>query len=599
MAEFFSQDGELDSGMIVRRVLFLLLLLGLGIYHLFFHFDGLTSARGIDQAQIAREIASDEPFNTKFLRPLSIFQVNKHRQNLGMETEISPTHFTDIFHAPLNPLLNSVPLRLFKEQWEYSADSGSSVYFLDRVIAGVSVLLFLLAILISYLLISRIFDTKIAGVSALVVLLSATMWQYAQSGLPQMLMLFLFSFGLYFVFKAIESQQEETPPYVWIALAAGFFGLLALTHWLTMWIFFGLLLFSAFYFRPKGVMSLLLLVIFAVIVAVWGYRNYQVAGDPLGSGIYTLKTGLAEGDAAAIFRNYDPEQQAFDTRGFVSKLVVNSILQLEDIYKHLGSILVAPLFFLSLLHPFKRPEIAHFRWCILAMWGFAVLGMTIYGLPEFAKHSDNPEPNQLHLLFAPIMAAYGLAFLTVVWNRIGFETSHPAVTQGHLIIVAVISAIPLILPMPKNLRDGINANKMQRAVWPPYYPPQIAVLNQWTTEQEIIVSDIPWAVAWYANRTSIWLPKTQEQFREISDYVEDNDGQIAGIFLSPVTIDSPYISAISQGPYADWREVILHGETKAELEIRLLPRDFPFQEEYRLNSKLYFYSDRRRWMGDR
>ncbi|MFT4641966.1 MAG: hypothetical protein ACI8T1_005310, partial [Verrucomicrobiales bacterium] len=169
MAEFFSQDGELDSGMIIRRVLFLLLLLGLGVYHLFFHFNGLTSARGIDQAQIGREIAEHKTFNTKFLRPLTIYQVNKHREDAELEGLMSPTNFTDVFHAPLNPLLNSVALRMFKSQWEYTADSGSSVYFLDRVIAGVSVILFLLAIFISYLLISRIFDTKIAGISALVV----------------------------------------------------------------------------------------------------------------------------------------------------------------------------------------------------------------------------------------------------------------------------------------------------------------------------------------------------------------------------------------------------------------------------------------------
>ncbi|MFT5404423.1 MAG: hypothetical protein ACI9DF_003266 [Verrucomicrobiales bacterium] len=593
MAEFFSQDGELDSGMIIRRVLFLLLLLGLGVYHLFFHFNGLTSARGIDQAQIGREIAEHKTFNTKFLRPLTIYQVNKHREDAELEGLMSPTNFTDVFHAPLNPLLNSVALRMFKSQWEYTADSGSSVYFLDRVIAGVSVILFLLAIFISYLLISRIFDTKIAGISALVVLLSATMWDFAQSGLPQMLMLFLFSFGLYFVFKAIETQQEETPPFVWIALAAGFFGLLALTHWLSMWLFFGLLFFSAFYFRPKGVMAILLFVIFTVIVAAWGYRNYQVSGDLLGSGLYSLQTGLAEGDAAAIFRNYDPEQQQFSTQGLFSKLVVNSLKQLEDLYKYLGSIVVAPLFFLSLLHPFKRPEIAHFRWCILSMWLFGVLGMTIYGLPE-----GRMDPNQLHILFAPIMAAYGLAFLTVVWNRIGFETNHPMVNQGHLIIVAVISAIPLILPLPKNLKAGISAEKMQRAVWPPYYPPHIAFLNEWTTDQEVIVSDIPWAVAWYANRTAVWLPKDQEQFRRLNDYVEGMGRKFAGVFISPETINKPMVTGISRGPFKDWRRVIMDGEAR-DMDARLMLEDFPFQEVMALNPQLYFYSDRKRWLDGR
>lgn len=593
MAEFFSQDGELDSGMIIRRVLFLLLLLGLGVYHLFFAFNGLTSARGIDQAQIAREISRQSTFNTKFLRPLSIQQVNQHREREELDGLASPTAFTDVFHAPLNPLLNSVALGMFKGQWAFAPDSGSSVYFLDRVIAGVSVILFLLAIFISYLLIARIFDTKIAGISALVVLLSATMWQFAQSGLPQMLMLFLFSFGLYFVFKAIETQQEETPPFVWVALAAGFFGLLALTHWLTMWLFFGLLFFSAFYFRPKGVMSILLMAIFGVIVAAWGYRNLQVSGEVLGSGLYSLQTGLAEGDAAAIFRNYDPEQQAFTTQGLFSKLVVNGLKQLEDIYKLLGSIVVAPLFFLSLLHPFKRPEIAHFRWCLLSMWIFGVMGMTIYGIPEGIL-----DPNQLHILFAPIMAAYGLAFLTVVWNRIGFETNHPIVTQGHLVLVAVISAIPLILPMPKNLKHGISKDKMQRAVWPPYYPPSIAYLNQWTSEQEVILSDMPWAVAWYADRASVWLPKDQEQYRRLDDYVESVGRKFAGIFISPISVNGKMVTEVSRGPYAAWREVIMNGEA-IDMDRRLLPEDFPFQEVMTLNNQLYFYSDRRRWLDSR
>lgn len=595
MAELFSQDGQLDSGMIIRRVLFLLLLLGLALYHLFFNFNGLTTARGIDQAQIAREIAEHKTFNTKFLRPLSIYQVNKHREDNELEGLVSPTSFTDVYHAPLNPLLNSIALGMFKSNWEYTRESGSSVYFLDRVIVGVSIALFLLSIFISYLLISRIFDTKIAGVSALIVLLSATMWNYAQSGLPQMLMLFLFSFGLYFIFKAIESQQEETPPYVWIALAAGFFGLLALTHWLTMWIFFGLLLFSAFYFRPKGAMSIVLLAIFTVIVTAWGYRNIQVCGDILGSGKYTLLTGLAEGDAAAIFRNYEGEQQGFNTDGLASKLVVNSVAQLEDLYKHLGSVLVAPLFFLALLHPFKRAEIAHFRWCILLMWIFGTLGMTIYGLPTFATDKHNLDANELHILFSPIMAAYGLAFLTVVWNRIGFETNHPVVTQGHLIIVCVISAIPLILPMPRNLKDGIRAQKMARAVWPPYYPPHMGALNEWTTEQEVIISDIPWAVAWYANRTSIWIPKDQEQFRAIDDYVEGMKRRIAGIYISPESIDGNMITEISRGKWADWREIIMNGEAM-DMDRTLLPEDFPFQDVYPLNERAYFYSDRQRWL---
>ena len=592
MAASTSHEGELDPGMIVRRALFIFLLLGLSLYHLFFHFDGLTTARGIDQAQVAREISEKGAFYTKFLRPLSIAQINNYREDSEVADLVSPNSFPDVFHAPLNPVLNSVVLGMFKGKWEFTSDSNTGVYFLDRVIAAVSVILFLLAIFVSYLTISRIFDTKIAGISALIVLLSATMWEFTQSGLPQMLMLFLFSFGLYFLFKAIESQQEGSPPYAWVALTGGFFGLLALTHWLTMWLFFGLLFFSAFYFRPKGTMSVILIAIFAVIASSWGYRNFTVSGDPLGSGLYSLQSGLAGADAASIFRNYDIEQIIFSTTGFVSKIILNSLSQLEDLYPYLGSVVAAPFFFLSLLHPFKRPEIAHFRWCILSMWLFAVLGMTIYGLPE-----GKLDPNQLHILFAPIMAAYGLAFLTVVWNRIGFETNHPLVTQGHLVTVAIISAIPLLLPLPKNLKAGIGADARARAVWPPYHPLGMTYLNKWTTDKEIILSDMPWAVAWYANRASVWLPKDLDQYKRLNDYVERTGQTFAGVFLSPLSVDTRLISDISVGPYSGWREIILNGETEASK--RSLPGDFPFQEVKTFNKRAYFYSDRQRWADDR
>ena len=55
------------------------------------------------------------------------------------------------------------------------------------------------------------------------------------------------------------------------------------------------------------------------------------------------------------------------------------------------------------------------------------------------------------------------------------------------------------------------------AVWVPYLPPYISILNQWTEPNEIIASDTPRAVAWYADRRSLWLPDTVERFNEFHD----------------------------------------------------------------------------------
>ena len=80
--------------------------------------------------------------------------------------------------------------------------------------------------------------------------------------------------------------------------------------------------------------------------------------------------------------------------------------------------------FLALLHPFKRASIANFRWAILLMWISAALGMAFFGISK-----DPLDPNQLHLLFAPIMTAYGLAFISILWSRLEFVASTPILRQ--------------------------------------------------------------------------------------------------------------------------------------------------------------------------
>ncbi len=591
----YSPDSQLTTGMIIRRVLFIALTLGLALYHLFLNFRGLSHEQGIDQAQIAREVGRGNGFATKFIRPASLSQVNSYREDAGLDNpEASLWGFQDIYHAPLNPLLNSVFLRAFKGKWAFETANpeDDSVYFLDRVIAAVSMLMLFGAMGVTYLLVGRIFDGKIAGVTVLLMGLCSLMWDMSQSGLPQMLMLFLASFAFYFLYRAVEAQQEEALPTVWLALAAGFLGLLALSHWITVWVFLGVLVFSALYFRPRGMMAVVLLGVFAVVVAAWGWRNYKVCGNVLGSGIFLLKAGLAEGSESVIFRNFTPGAQFFETTGLFSKLMVNSLIQIEDLYSLLGAIVVAPLFFLSLLHPFKRREIADFRWCLLAMWIAAVIGMTIYGLPQ--KEMD---ANQLHILFAPLMAAYGLAFLTVVWNRIGFETMNPLVTQGHFIIVCILSAIPLLLPMPRNIRADLTRDKRFRANWPPYYPPSLALLGTFTDEKEVLVSDLPWAVAWYTDRPSLWLPRDIQQFNDLRGYSAERGTPFAGLLLTPVTLDGRISSGIFDGEYAPWKEVILYPQG-ANLNLDTLREvpTFPFtQSTPVLGDLMYLFSDTPRW----
>lgn len=549
---------ELDGGMMIRRALFLLLLIGVTYYYLGIDFRGLSHPKGMDQAQIARQIADGQSFTTRCIRPICYAQVDRKMKE--EDPAASPSFaegIPDTYHSPLNPILNSIVIGMTGEESRQFAE-GQSLYTLDVIITGVSMVLLLASIGVCYLLISRIFDPRIGGVTALLMLLCESLWRYSQSGLPQMLMLFLFSFAIYFLYKAVENAQAGKPVFLWLGLTGGFMGLLALAHWMAVWPFLGLLLFAGFYFNPRGVQLLMLAGIFLLITIWWPFLNNQrYSGNPLGAGLYLFYAGNAiSGSEANLMRDLEQTTGALDLNGLPSKVMQNSITQLSDLYSYLGAVVVAPLFFLALLHPFRRREIADFRWCILSMWVFAVIGMTIYGLSPFGE--DKTDPNNLHIIFMPVMTGYGLAFLSVLWNRLNLPLQMPAVRNGHFILAIVISALPVLLQAPTRVSQAVTGHELMKVHYPNYVPKAIVEFSSMVKENEAIVTDIPWAVAWYGNRTAIWLPKDQGQLETLRNNGKDQGQPITGFLLSQLTLSAPVTSVTYRNqPNFDWREYIL------------------------------------------
>jgi hypothetical protein len=75
------------------------------------------------------------------------------------------------------------------------------------------------------------------------------------------------------------------------------FGLLALTHGLTIWMFAAALIFCVFYFRPRGWAAAIVLATFAIIYTPWLVRNFIVCGNPGGVAIYSVLDGMRYSEA--------------------------------------------------------------------------------------------------------------------------------------------------------------------------------------------------------------------------------------------------------------------------------------------------------------
>jgi len=552
---------------VVLRGVFVAALAGLAALYLFFSFRGLDSETAMDQAQVGRQIAAGAGYSTLYVRPMAVWQLLQQRENL-------PTGpFPDTYNAPLNPAINAALLRPVKRWWPM--EPTDIVYLGDRIIAAGGIIMFLVSVLLTFFLVRSMFDRKIAWLTAVLVLLTDMMWRFSVSGLPQNAVLLLFSAALLVLYRAFVAREAERtgPMLAYLAGTAFLLGLATLAHPVVAWIFLGFLAFTAVWFRPRSISALLVFFVFLLVVAPWMVRNYLVTGNPLGLGIFAVLDGTT-GSESFFLRSLQPDLAAF---GAVrAKLRGGFTGQFENLFTFLGFNAAAAAFFFAMLHVFRRRPTNMMRWCVALMWIGASTGMALFS-PQGPISA-----NQLHMLFVPVFAAYGAAFLLVLWSRL--DIRYDAARRAFIGAVCAVTA----LPMAVNL---LTAPSMQVA-WPPYAAPFINTVCRWMKPGEIVCSDMPWATAWYGGSVSLLLPATVDEFIQLHDY-KTLGGPINGLYFTPVSGNRPYLTHLARGEYAAWADFIL-----GRAELNAAYAAFPLKEKAILpiDGQCLFYSDSERWI---
>jgi hypothetical protein len=535
---------------------------GLATLYLFFNFRGLDSETAMDQAQIGRQIAAGAGYSTLYIRPMAMWQLIGHREQLPSG------YFPDTYNFPLNPVLNALVLRPVKRWWPM--EPTDLVYVGDRVIAATGIAFFLASVFLAFFLIRSLFDSKIAWLTAGLIVVSDMMWRFSVSGLPQMLMLFLFTLALLLLHGALMAREEARIGRAMLRLAgvAVLLGLMTLAQPMAAWIFLGFLGSVFIWFRPRALSGLLVFFLYLVVVAPWLVRNYLVCGNLLGLGIFSILDGTT-GSELTFMNTLQPDLSAF---GAVrAKLRGGFVSQFENLFGYFGYGVAAAAFFFSLLHVFKRKQTNLLRWILLLMWISAVAGMAVFS-PRGAVSA-----NQLHMLFLPFFTAYGMAFLLVLWNRMDLRL--PPVRAAFITVIFAVTA----LPMAVNLLTA----SPQRVNWPPYVPPLINTISRWMDPGEILCTDMPWATAWYGGRFSLLLPATIRQFISIHDY-KYLGGPVNGLYLTPVSGNRPFLSQIAKGEYREWASFIMRTADLSRFPLQ-------FFTPLPIDNECVFYSNRDRW----
>ena len=532
----------------VWRAVFVVVAIGLSAFYLIHEFRGLPIGQAMDEAQIGREIIRGHGWETKFVRPLAIGELRRHGK------DVKEASWKDTYNSPIPPLLDAAAIYIpIKAGWDLS--KTDLVYSGDRAIACMGVIFFLASLAVLYRIALELFDRRLAAMSTGLVLVCDMMWRYSLSGLPQMFLLLLLHLNVYAILRAIRARYLNQSHIGWLAAIGLGFGMMALTHNVSIFIFVPVLVFSALFFRPRGFGALLMLVVVLAVYTPWLVRNAMVCGDFRGLAGFSGLDGIVHTEAGNM-RRFAIDMGTVSGNYFAANARTNLTAQINRLVEYMGWSCVAPVALVSVLHAFKRPVTATFRWLMFVMWGSAICGMAIFGM----KEEGSLAANQFYLLFVPLFICYGMAYVLVQWDRrigLGFilpqwgerRGVHSFLRASLIIGVFILSSIPLLGRMFLNK----NAWSIE---WPPYAPPYIAVLRDWYQPDEIIGSDMPWAVAWYADRRSLWLPVEREELTDLSDY-RRLGGRVAALYFTPVSGTQNTLGDLIDGDYKNWTGFIV------------------------------------------
>lgn len=555
---------DIDSGFMAQVLkigMIVAVIIGLCVVYFLMQFKGLGTEQAMDQAQIARSLISGEGFTTRYIRPLAI------RQLTDTARKVPSGNFPDFYNAPLYPLAEVAAL--FPVKKRIAMEPTDTLSMGDRAIAALGIVLLLLGVLVWYFVGTLLFDKTLALIGAGLLLVTDLLWQYALAGLPQLLLIVLFGLVCLCALKALNAEEEEhqLSVYAWLGGGAFGLGLMSLTHGVTFFLVPGFLAFCLFAFQSRVVTFLVPFLIYLLTVLPWLLRNYSVCGNPFGLSIYMALAGAGVTEQS-VMRGVNTGLTLGG--GMASKIRSGLLDQASHLWEYLGLNITVVAFFISLLHPFKNPVAAVWRWVILIMWIGLTLGMALFGVKGAVSG------NQLHVIFIPIFILFGTAFILVLWNRLNISLK--ALRIAFLTAIFLISGIPMIL----TLLTGQQA----RIQWPPYVPPFISLLQNWFKPQELLSSDMPWAVAWYANRKCLLIPETVRQFNQISDF-GSLGSPIVGLYLTPVSSRESFIDLL-KGSYKDWGPVIMR---TVNINDFLLKSFTPLP----IDGECILYADTERW----
>lgn len=569
--------------------------------------NSFASVEAMDAAQIARNLADGKGFSTHFLRPLSLKLVGENRPEEREDSMLLEGNHPDLANAPLWPALLAVAMKTLPFDFKTPPidDADDFRRFQPEILIGfVNQLFFILSALLLFWLVKRLFDEPAAWFTTVVFLGTDLLWQFCFSGHSTNFAIFLFLLLIHCL-VSLESRREaenaeenqansnlRNPSFYLItsAICGLLLGCLMLTRYSLGWLVIPAVAFLAFYLPGKRLRSIgLTLLVFGIVVSPWLWRNYQWSGHPFGIAGYAHWQDTSRYPDASIEQTLQGEISPVSLREATRKLIENSGKIAENEIPKLGGSWLCAFFLVGFLVPFHSKSLNRLR--IFAL--LALLTLTIaqaLSQTHLSRHSPEINSQNLVILLLPLVYAFGAGLFFLLLDRL--ELSFFGAQFYASLLAVLLACLPLIFRFLPPRNNSI--------AYPPYWPPRIQQIgnlfgpNHATNTNELLMSDMPWAIGWYANKKCLWLTKTIEpDFYQIHDLHKS----VNGLYLTPITTDGKFLSKMIQGETSEWSHLYL----KIFLNVFLgkkevtIPEGWPLRHVDELPAGQLFLTDWPRW----
>ena len=601
---------SLEEGKWAKRIRGLVLLLLIGSLGLVYYLNltrSFTAPEAMDAAQLARNIAEGRGYTTQFIRPLSLDILRQ--QGAVSDVELR-SKFPDITNPPVYPMLLAALMKVLPFEFEIDLQKANEFerYQPEFLIWLLNQALFFVALIQVFRLGEKLFDQPVAWCAALVFLGTELYWKFSTSGLPTMLLLVLF-LALARTLVRLEEQGNDG-----VALGGGWFagmalwagalaGLGGLTRYGFAWVILPVLVYLGWFMgRHRGRTVAMALLGFLLVMSPWLVRNAQLSGNLFGTAGLALysQTDTFPEDTLERTLFYEPSDAPVNGQDEIKVKVADHVglWEIENkLKRNLRHLLVhelpqfsgswfAVVCLVGLVVPFRNRSLRRLRFFLLMTLAVFALGQALgrthlsaangtlaellarslgQGAPVTAASGVNGE--NLLALLGPVSFLFGAGLFFSLLDRwkVDLPEMRLAASTGLVVAASLPMALSFLLPHPYPMAN------------PPYHPARLQYLRSVPAEHglveikqdDLLMSDIPWAVAWYGNQNCVWLTRTvkpdfytlYEQFQPVS-----------ALYFTEATTDQRYTSLVLNANELNWERFMLDMQMKGDV-----PDGFPLQ----------------------